>query len=250
MTTSVASQGHSVRKDMTAIRPLLKVSPANSHWRDGLPTLVGTRATLRELEATDARRLHAVMSADEVTRFTWPPPPNVNAFQQFITWSHQARTAGTYICFAVVPAGECQACGVVELRQMQPGFFRAELGFAIDPHQWGTGVFSEAAHLALEFAFRVVKVHRIEARVAVENHRSNAALKKIGAVKEGMLREAFMANGKYAAQNLWAILSSSYDKSASQKSRPALATAEVCNEMSSAKRKPRSGRSRLRGRAG
>jgi len=93
------------------------------------------------------------------------------------------------------------------LRQLQPGFFRGELGFAIDPDAWGSGIFSEGAQLLLEFAFHVVKAHRIEARAAVTNERGNAALRKLGASHEGILRAAFVSGDQYMDQNLWAILS-------------------------------------------
>ena len=58
------------------------------------------------------------------------------------------------------------------LRQMQPGFFRAELGFFLERGLWGTGVFNEATRLLLDFSRRVLKVHRVEARVAVDNDQS------------------------------------------------------------------------------
>ena len=198
---------------MAALRLPQRSSVAYSHWREGLPDLKGPRVTLRELQMGDAPALHALMSSREVARFTWPPPPSSKAFERFIAWSHRERAAGTYICFAVAPAGEDKACGVFELRQQQPGFFRAELGFVVAPRFWGTGVFGEAAQLFLDFAFGSVKVHRIEARAAVQNGRSNAALAKMGAVKEGVLREAFQSNGKYVSQNLWAILPVSSRKS-------------------------------------
>jgi ribosomal-protein-serine acetyltransferase len=58
----------------------------------------------------------------------------------------------------------------------------------------------------LDFAFEVVGVHRLEARAAVENGRGNGALRKIGAVQEGILRKSFVRNGRQVDQSLWAIL--------------------------------------------
>ena len=46
----------------------------------------------------------------------------------------------------------------------------------------------------------------IEARAAVQNGRGNGALRKIGAVQEGILRKSFLRNGKHLDQALWAIL--------------------------------------------
>ena len=58
----------------------------------------------------------------------------------------------------------------------------------------------------IDFAFDVIGVHRLEARAAVENGRGNGALRKIGAVQEGILRKSFLRNGRALDQSLWAIL--------------------------------------------
>lgn len=175
-------------------------------WRAGLPDLRGDRVILRELRRDDAAALHASLTRPEVVRFTWPPPSSVAGFERFIEWAHGEREAGKYICYGMVPRGRQTPAGVFELRQLQPGFFRGELGFVLDPAAWSTGMFSDGAQLLLRFAFDVVKVHRIEARTAVANRRGNAALTKIGAHHEGLLRAAFVCDGQFVDQNLWAIL--------------------------------------------
>ena len=138
----------------------------------------------------------------------WAPPPNAGAFSQFIEWAHAERATGKYICYGIVPRGEEHAAGVFELRQLQPGFVRGELGFVMASRLWGRGFFPEGARLVLEFSFRVVKVHRIEARSAVDNARGNAALQKLGASREGRLRAAFWREDHYVDQYLWSILDS------------------------------------------
>jgi ribosomal-protein-alanine N-acetyltransferase len=90
--------------------------------------------------------------------------------------------------------------------RLQPGFFWAELGYFIDKPLWGTGVFHDGVRLMADFAFKAVGVHRIEIRVSVGNARSNAALEKIGAQKEGLLRESFVHDGVYEDQHLWALV--------------------------------------------
>ena len=48
--------------------------------------------------------------------------------------------------------------------------------------------------------------HRLEARAAVKNGRGNGALRKMGAVQEGLLRKSFLKDGEYHDQALWTIL--------------------------------------------
>jgi RimJ/RimL family protein N-acetyltransferase len=52
----------------------------------------------------------------------------------------------------------------------------------------------------------VLGVHRLEARAALKNGRGNGALRKLGAVQEGVLRRSFLRNGEYLDQALWTIL--------------------------------------------
>ena len=180
--------------------------PAPADWRAGLPDLRGERLLLRELRPSDAASLFKELDHPDVRRFMWTPPPNVAAFERFIDWSYTERAEGKYICYGIVPQGEEHAVGVFELRQIQPGFFRGELGFVMAPRLWGTGAFSEGAGLLLDFGFTVVKIHRVEARAAVDNDRGNAALQKMGAQREGRLKAAFVRDGVYIDQFLWAIV--------------------------------------------
>lgn len=190
-------------------RPVL-VPPAapivSSDWQAGLPLLSGSLVVLRELRLSDAPSLLAMLNTDEVTRFISPPPTTVDGFERFIAWTHRQRAAGEYVCFAVVPHGTDTAVGLFQIRKLDPGFGTAEWGFALGAPFWGSGMFLDGARLVVEFAIETIGVHRLEARAAVRNGRGNGALRKIGAVQEGVLRRSFLRNGEYLDQALWAIL--------------------------------------------
>jgi [ribosomal protein S5]-alanine N-acetyltransferase len=186
----------------------------STDWQQGLPTLAGEQVVLRELRASDAASLFALLTTEEVSRFISPPPTSVEGFERFIAWTIRQRTAGTYACFAVTLRGFDTAIGIFQIRQLEPGFGTAEWGFAIGSQFWGTGVFQEGAELVLDFAFDTIGVHRLEARAAVLNGRGNGALQKIGAVQECVLRKSFLRNGQYLDQVLYAILDSDRRESA------------------------------------
>jgi ribosomal-protein-alanine N-acetyltransferase len=175
-------------------------------WRAGLPAITASNFTLRELRLEDASTLLAMLTTEEVSRFISPPPTTVDAFERFIAWSHRERLTGNYVCFGIVPQGMEHAIGIFQLRSLEPGFASCEWGFAMGSSFWGTGVFAEGARLVVNFAVDVVGVQRLEARAAVANGRGNGALRKIGAVQEGVLRRSFLRNGQYHDQVLWSIL--------------------------------------------
>jgi len=78
----------------------------------------------------------------------------------------------------------------------------AMLRFFPDAIGWGTWRCSEAARLVAGFVFDVAGVHRATA----DNLRSNMAVHRIGGRKAGTPRAAFVSDGTYADQHLWAIV--------------------------------------------
>jgi ribosomal-protein-alanine N-acetyltransferase len=182
----------------------------STDWQKRLPVLEGQQVVLRELRASDAPSLFALLTTEEVSRFISPPPTTVEGFEKFIAWTLRQRTAGTYVCFAVTLKGFDTAIGIFQLRDAGMGFETAEWGFAVGSQFWGTGVFQDGAELVLDFAFETLGVHRLEARAAVKNGRGNGALLKMGAVQECVLRKSFLRNGEYLDQVLYAILDSDF----------------------------------------
>jgi ribosomal-protein-alanine N-acetyltransferase len=180
-------------------------APIRHTWRQGLPTLTGSQVILRELRFSDAPALFAAMSTAETVRFISPPPATIAGFEKFIAWALCQRAAGQYICFAVVARGSDIAIGLFQIRSLEPGFGTSEWGFALASEYWGTGMFTDGAELALRFAFEVLGAHRLEARAAVLNTRGTGALRKMGAIQEGVLRRSFLRNGEYLDQGLWSI---------------------------------------------
>jgi RimJ/RimL family protein N-acetyltransferase len=179
---------------------------ATTNWKEALPVMAGTTFTLRELRAEDAPTLLSMLTTEEVSRFISPPPTTVEGFERFIKWTHRERMAGNYACFAIVPQGMTTAIGIFQVRSLDPTFGTAEWGFAMGSQYWGSGIFAEGARMILDFAFDVIGAQRLEARAAVANGRGNGALRKIGAVQEGLLRRSFQRNGQHHDQVLWGIL--------------------------------------------
>ena len=201
-----------LRQETLAHVPLTQMSvmplrsTVTTDWRRVLPVLSDGVLTLRELRSSDAGALLELLTSEEVSRFISPPPTTVDGFERFIAWAQRERLAGRYICFAVVPEGMDTAVGIFQVRQLDPTFSTAEWGFAIGRAFWGSGVFTAAARLTIDFAFETVGIDRLEARAAVANGRGNGALAKIGAVKEAILRRSFLRGGKHYDQSLWSIV--------------------------------------------
>jgi ribosomal-protein-alanine N-acetyltransferase len=193
-----------IRFDASLVKaPEMKV---DADWTTGLPVLQGRKMTLRELVKTDALSLLSMLSTEEVARFISPPPTTPQGFEKFVQWAQREREAGNQFTFGMVPEGCEHAVGLVQVRAIAPRFSVAEWGFALGSPFWGTGIFLAGARMTLDFAFQNTAVNRLEARAVVQNGRGNGALRKLGAVQEGVLRGSLLKDGKYLDQIMWSIV--------------------------------------------
>ncbi|MEI6667854.1 MAG: GNAT family protein [Acidobacteriota bacterium] len=179
-------------------------------WREGLPVLRLAGALLREPRLVDAPRLFASLTAPAVAKFLSTPPDSPFGFERFIGWVQHERQHGRHVCYAIVPEGSADPVGLVQAREIEPGFGTAEWGFALDEAWWGSGLFTKCATAMADFVFRHVGVHRLEARASVKNGRGNGVLQKIGAVPEGVLRRSFDNGTRVTDQVLWSLIAAEW----------------------------------------
>lgn len=181
-------------------------SPTLPDWCRQVPESRRAGVRLRELIDSDAEPLVRLVSTPDIGRYMLPPPRTVEAFRHFIAWSHAQRAAGLYACMGVVPDACDHAVGIFQLHRVDQTFNIAEWGFALGKPYWGTGLFTTGARMFLDFAFDTVGVRRLEARAAQANVRANAALRKLGAAREGAMRRSFLLGGEYYDDYLWSLL--------------------------------------------
>ncbi len=161
---------------------------------------------MREPTTQDLGALFDLLSIGDSTRFSLDEPITELAVQQLIDRAIRDRSAGTSFTYLITLPSARMLVGLLQVRQLDPAFEAAEWECTLAPSVRGTGVFLEAARLAGSLAFGVVGVHRLEARVLLENGRANGALRKLGAVQEGVLRRSMRRHGEYQDQVLWSML--------------------------------------------
>jgi RimJ/RimL family protein N-acetyltransferase len=177
-----------------------------SDWRIELPALAARFVTLREPVAQDLGPLVDLLSVGDATRFGLEDPVTDVAVQHLLERIVHDRAAGNAFTFAVTTGAGRAPMGLVQVRQILPGFEMAEWECTLAPSVRGSGIFIETARLVGSFAFGSVGAHRLEARVLLRNGRGNGALRKMGAVQEGILRRSIRHGDEYLDQVLWSIL--------------------------------------------
>ena len=97
--------------------------------------------------------------------------------------------------------------GSIGLSQIARGaFHNAMLGYAIDGARQGQGLMHEALQAVIAHAFSpAVHLHRIQANVRPENHRSLALLQRLGFEYEGLAREYLFIDGAWRDHRMFAL---------------------------------------------
>ena len=182
------------------------VSLASPNWRMDLPTLTARLVTLREPTSFDLRPLMDLLLLADASRFGIDEPVSEVSVQQLLNRITRDREAGTAFTYIITISSTRAIAGLIQARQIDLSWESGEWECTLAPSWRGTGIFLEAARLIGSFAFGTVGVHRLEARVLLQNGRANGALRKLGAVQEGVLRESIRRGSDYLDQVLWSVL--------------------------------------------
>ena len=152
--------------------------------------LQGKRITLRRRGPEDAALVRRCWSdADFMGRFNrlaMPLPESDEALKAILAREHWALAEESHALHWTVHVG-ASGCGFVSLVDIVFSHRRAEFLIGVTP---GTNVWvgPEAAHLALQFAARQMKLERLSAHFYPENPSALRAAEKLGFEREGLLR--------------------------------------------------------------
>lgn len=161
---------------------------------------------MREPDARDVSALAAILAVSDATRFGIDDQVTECAVETLVARAQSDRAAGRGFTYAVTQTASQSVVGLLQVRQLDPGFEAGEWECTLSPAVRGTGAFLETARLVGSLAFGTVGAHRLEARVLLQNGRANGALRKLGAVQEGVLRHSARRSGQYFDQVLWSLL--------------------------------------------
>jgi ribosomal-protein-alanine N-acetyltransferase len=110
-------------------------------------------------------------------------------------------------CFLIIRQKDEAIAGMINLSQIFYGpFCNAYLGYGLGVKFTGEGLMTEAIELTLKYAFRDLKLHRIEANVQPENTPSIAVLMRCGFTKEGFSRKYLKVGGRWRDHERFAIV--------------------------------------------
>jgi RimJ/RimL family protein N-acetyltransferase len=130
----------------------------------------------------------------DLWRLSTEPMASADDMREYVERALAAAAAGTALPFAVVHLGERRVVGSTRFAHIVPEHDRLEIGWTWYGRPWQrTAVNTECKYLLLRHAFETLACVRVEFKTDVLNRRSRAALRRIGATEEGVLRSHMRA---------------------------------------------------------
>lgn len=172
-----------------------------------VPTLAGRHVTLRPLAEADKPALVAAASADGLWDIFYASVAQMKEPDGFFARAFAEQESGRSQVFAVLDAAGA-VVGSTRLMEMEPAHRRVEIGgtfYATRVQR--TGVNTEAKLLLLTHAFDVLGCQCVHFQTDSLNRRSQAAIERLGARWDGLLRgHRMMPDGRLRDSVVYSIL--------------------------------------------
>jgi RimJ/RimL family protein N-acetyltransferase len=175
--------------------------------------LVGDLVAIEPLRIEHAAGLLAAADADEV--FAWLPysrPVSLDQAQAWIDSALKDRDANRRFPFAILGADDRSMIGSTSYWDFDVHNAHLEIGSTwLSRSSWQTGRNAEAKLLLMTHAFEGLELERVAFRTDTHNERSQQAIERLGAIKEGVHRhEMRRRDGSWRDSVHYSILNSEW----------------------------------------
>ena len=160
-------------------------------------TLRGRWLTLEAIDERHAPGIFEVMRDDEVCRYlAWDPPKSLDETLALVREAKEAMARGQAIVYAQVWNATGRAIGSTRLLDVRPADRQVEIGSTfLGRDYWRTPANTESKYLFLRHAFESLGCVRVALKTDGRNVRSQEAIERLGAVREGVLRRHIQVKG-------------------------------------------------------
>jgi RimJ/RimL family protein N-acetyltransferase len=161
--------------------------------------LTTERLLLRDFVESDWEAVLAYQQDALYLRYNEWTSRSPNEVRQFVQMflDHQKQIPRIKFQFAITLKSTGQLIGNCGVRRDSPETWEGDLGYELDPRQWGKGYATEAARRVLDFGFSSLKLRRISAWCVADNVGSANVLKKIGMRLERHIRAHQYFKGRW-----------------------------------------------------
>ncbi len=183
---------------------MLKIEPV---------TLTGNLVRLEPLQMKHAPDLYeAAQDSGIWTYMPTTPSGSLSEMEQVIAIALQEQEKGVSLPFTIIDLVQNRPVGSTRYMDIRSDYRGLEIGWTwLSPSVQRTGINTECKYLLLHHAFEVSGAIRVQLKTHHLNFKSQRAIERIGAVKEGTLRNhMIMSDGSYRHSVYYSIIESEW----------------------------------------
>lgn len=172
-------------------------------------TLIGRIIRLEPMRSEHAPLLAAVGLDDRIwSNMVYGSVASLEDMQRWVDELLKRQARGTDLPFTVFERASGRAIGATRIMTIAPEHRSVEIGGTwYAPEYQGSAVNPEAKFLLLRHVFETWNVIRVQIKTDIHNLRSQRAIEKLGAVREGVLRNhMILPGGRVRTSVLYSIL--------------------------------------------
>lgn len=169
--------------------------------------LSSNRLLLRQITPADVNEMFALRSNPDVMKYLARPLcNNLDEAMALINIIEQKLETNEGINWAITIKGSNTLIGFIGHYRIKWEHFRSEIGYMLSPEFQGKGIVSEAVKLIVDYGFKEMKMHSLEAVIDPANTASARVLEKNDFIKEAHFKENEFFEGKFIDSVIYSLL--------------------------------------------
>ncbi|MBK5286146.1 MAG: GNAT family N-acetyltransferase [Bacteroidia bacterium] len=171
------------------------------------PVIETARLILRHIEETDVHEVFFLRSDETVMKYINKPlAKSLDDARDFISRVDELEKSNTGINWAISIHGDKKLIGNVSIWRIDAQHHRGEVGYVLHLEHHGKGIMQEAMEAVLDYGFRILKLHSIEANVNPANEASIKLLERNNFICEGYFKENYFFENRFLDTAIYSLL--------------------------------------------
>lgn len=168
-------------------------------------TLEGKWVRLEPLTLAHANDLFLVAQDDDIWRYMpVPTPKSIADVRAWIQDALDAQARGLFLPFVIIECATGEAVGSTRYLDISAHDRHVEIGWSwLGKAYWRTPLNTECKYLLLKHAFETLDCIRVSFKTDLRNERSQRAIERLGAVREGVWRRVVIMHDGYKRSSVF-----------------------------------------------
>ena len=176
---------------------------------DPFPIIITDRLKLRAINLADVKEIFALRSDAQVLKYL--DRPAIKSLEEAIEFAkkniEQVQT-NEGISWAITLKEIPELIGIIGFWKIDKEHHRSQIGYMLFTAHQQKGYMQEAITAVLQYGFKTMQLHSVEANVNPDNEASKKLLLKNNFVQEAYFKENYYFNGKFLDSAIFSLLSS------------------------------------------